>query len=132
MATAKPMSFLTGPTQEQLQNTTLGRLLEKKAINTPDAQCLVFSEVNRRFTYHEVYQRSLDVAKALIAYGAKKGDRVGIMAGNCLPYVELLFACSHVGAALVVLNTSYTVPELNAAVSYSGNLRHVKLLNKLT
>jgi long-chain acyl-CoA synthetase len=122
-ASEKLLSFVTGSTHEELQNTTLGRLLEEKAVENPKAQCLVFSEVNKRFTYCELYKRSLDVGKALIAHGVKKGDRVGILAGNCSPYVELIFACSHVGAALVVLNIAYTVSEIKAAVTHAGILR---------
>lgn len=59
-------------------------------------------------------------AKALLAAGIKKGDHVGIFSGNSSAYPELFFASSHVGAALVVLNCTYTTAEFVSAVQNAG------------
>lgn len=80
----------------------------------------MFPQLNYRITYGELYQRTLQVAKGLLWAGIKKGDHVGIMAGNVPAYVELLFAASHIGASFVVLNNTYTPTEVASALRHSG------------
>lgn len=120
LMSTKKLSYLEGPTDRTLLNVTLGGLLQKQAAIDPQHQCLVFPECEQRFTYGQLLSRSLDVAKGLLAYGVKRGDRIGILAGNSPSYVELLFASSHVGAISVVLNIAYTAAEIRAAATYSG------------
>ncbi|KMU92604.1 acyl-CoA synthetase [Coccidioides immitis H538.4] len=56
----------------------------------------------------------------LLAKGIKRGDRIGVMAGNCEQYVSLFFAAARVGAILVVINNTYTCPELMYALKHVG------------
>jgi long-chain acyl-CoA synthetase len=114
-------SFLTGPTEPPLWNLTLGELLRQQADYGPSRPCIVFPEYNHRVTYQQLYHKTLTIAKGLLSAGICRGDRIGIFAGNCPSYVELLFAASHVGAALVVLNYTYTPAELKSALSHSGS-----------
>lgn len=114
------LSYLQGPTDEKLWNLTLSQLLLRETQAGPTRQCLVFPEAKYRVTYSGLYQRTLKVAKGLISAGITRGDHIGIMAGNCPPYVELLFAASHVGATFVVFNNNYTASELTSALKHSG------------
>jgi acyl-CoA synthetase (AMP-forming)/AMP-acid ligase II len=125
-----PLSHLIGPTEVPLWNITLSELLRREALKGPFRQCVVFVEADYRATYQQLHQRSLAVAKGLLAAGIQKGDHVGILAGNCPPYVELLFATSHIGAALVVLNNTYTPSELKFALKHSG-LSVISLLKRV-
>jgi long-chain acyl-CoA synthetase len=52
--------------------------------------------------------------------GIQKGDRIGIMAGNCEQYISVFFAAARVGAILVVLNNTYTPSELYYALGHTG------------
>lgn len=52
--------------------------------------------------------------------GIKPGDRVGIMAGNCEQYVAVFFACSTIGAILVILNNTYTADEAVYGLGFTG------------
>lgn len=122
------LSFLEGPTHEALWSLTLSQVLLREARLGPLRPCLVFPEANYRVTYSEFYQRTLVVAKSLISAGIKNGDHIGIMAGNCPPYVELLFAASHVGATFVVLNNTYTASELMSALRHSGKSKFQVLI----
>jgi acyl-CoA synthetase (AMP-forming)/AMP-acid ligase II len=117
----KSPSFLTGPTEPPLWNLTLGELLRQQADDIPSRPCIFFPEYNHRVTYRQLYHKTLTVAKGLLSAGICRGDRIGIFAGNCPSYVELLFAASHVGALLVVLNCTYTITELKSALSHSGS-----------
>ncbi|CZR54814.1 related to long-chain-fatty-acid-CoA ligase [Phialocephala subalpina] len=136
------LSLIAGPTDEKLWNITLSQLLLQKAEDGPSRKCLVFAEDNYRITYMDFYRRTLKVAKGLMAAGIVRGDHIGVMAGNCLPYVELLFAASHVGAVLVVFNNTYTALELKSALKHSeckiiftipsiGKVSNAAILNSL-
>lgn len=116
----RDLSILSGPTEHPLWDITLSQLLQQQVEADPSRQCVIFPEAQYRATYEQLYARSLEVAKGLIAAGVRKGDNIGILAGNCPPYVELFFAASHVGAALVVVNSTYTPTELMAALKHSG------------
>ncbi|TVY26056.1 putative acyl-CoA synthetase [Lachnellula hyalina] len=114
------LSTLVGPTEPSLWNITLSQLLKQQTETTPSGQCVVFPEAGYRATYQQLYQSTLAVAKGLVAAGIRRGDNIGIFAGNCPPYVELFFAASHIGAALVVLNCTYNPSELRFALKHSG------------
>ena len=57
-----------------------------------------------RCTYGDVYRRSKQVAKALIALGIKPGDRIGTLAWNGYRHMELYFGVSGMGAVLHTIN----------------------------
>jgi acyl-CoA synthetase (AMP-forming)/AMP-acid ligase II len=57
-----------------------------------------------RCTYGDVYRRSKQLAKALIALGVAPGDRVATLAWNGYRHMELYFAVSGIGAVLHTIN----------------------------
>jgi fatty-acyl-CoA synthase len=59
-------------------------------------------------------------ARALLALGVEKGDRVGIWAGNCVEWVIVQYATAKVGAILVNVNPAYRRAELEYALEKSG------------
>jgi AMP-binding enzyme len=121
-APAPKPSFVVGEVQTPLWEITLTQLLQQQVLSNPSGECVIFPEHNYRATYNQLYQTTLEVAQGLRAIGIGHGDRVGIFAGNIPAYVELFFASSHVGAAYVVFNTTYTPKELQFALQHSGRL----------
>lgn len=113
------LSIVKGSTEQPLWDITLSQLLEQQAQLGPQRQCVVFPSHNYRATYQQLYQSTLALAKGLISAGVLPGDNIGILAGNCPQYIELFFAASHVSAALVVLNNTYTPTELKSALKHS-------------
>lgn len=59
------------------------------------------------------------LARALLKYGVRPRDRVGIMSGNCERYIALFFACARVGAICVTLNNTYTATEMEYALKHT-------------
>jgi long-chain acyl-CoA synthetase len=53
----------------------------------------------------------------------KKGDRVGILSGNCDRYIELFFGATLMGVIVVVLNNTYTPIECVSSLEHSGKSR---------
>ena len=64
--------------------------------------------------------RSTRAARALLARGVGKGDRVGIWAPNRYEWVVTQFATARVGAILVTVNPAYKAAELAHALGKAG------------
>lgn len=80
----------------------------------------MFPWTGSRWTYKDLDGEADKVARGLLAMGVEKGDRVGIMAGNCEQYISIFFGVARVGAILVVLNNTYTAAELDFALTHTG------------
>ncbi|KAL3475510.1 hypothetical protein BJX99DRAFT_229471 [Aspergillus californicus] len=113
------LSIVYGETQPELLDVTLGELLTLQSLQYGDYECLVFPWTGARWTYADLNDEADRVARGMLAMGIKKGDRIGIMAGNCEQYISIFFAAARVGAILVVLNNTYTPSELYYALSHS-------------
>jgi fatty-acyl-CoA synthase len=66
----------------------------------------------RRLTYAEWNQRATQLASALRGLGLSKGDRVGVIAYNCLEWMEIYVAMARAGLVVVPLNFRLTAPEI--------------------
>ena len=71
-----------------------------------------FDSVNDRITFDRLRDRVSYIAGALSDLGLKKGERIGILSGNCSDYIVYHYAAAKIGAILLVLNTRHTAQEL--------------------
>jgi fatty-acyl-CoA synthase len=83
-----------------------------------------------RWSYDELWQRSVAVARALIACGVGKDERIGVLMTNRLEWVSAFFGIGLAGATAVGLSTFSTPTELEfllkaSAVSTVMLERHV-------
>jgi acyl-CoA synthetase (AMP-forming)/AMP-acid ligase II len=85
-------------------------LVSGAARRAPDATAVVDGE--RRLTFAELHDRTGRLGTVLRQKGAQPGDRICLLAGNELEYLETQAACARSGFALVPLNTRLAVPEL--------------------
>jgi fatty-acyl-CoA synthase len=88
----------------------IGDLSRVNARRYPDKVALIHGE--RALTYRELDQRSNQLAHALIAAGVKPGDRVSILALNCIEYAIVTQGVSKAGAILVPVNFRLVANEL--------------------
>jgi crotonobetaine/carnitine-CoA ligase len=93
--------------------STLGRLLELRAENDEGDAFLQVGDERR--TAQQLIDSSRAVASTLLNGGVRSGDRVAVVAENCIELVELWFGCITVGAILVPINTA----------SKAGQLAHI-------
>jgi len=94
-----------------------GDILGERARLTPEKVALVFVPTGERFTYGQLDQRALRCARLLTeTCGLKKGERVGILANNCVEFLDVFSAAAKSGIVLVPLNTRYTAHELDYIV----------------
>jgi len=74
-------------------------LLTQRANLTPNREALLDITSGIRFTYAELNQRANRAANFLQEkVGVQKGDRISILAHNCIAYVDLLFGIGKIGA----------------------------------
>lgn len=71
-----------------------------------------FDSLDDRVTFNQLWDRVSYVAGALSHLGLKKGQRIGILSGNCTDYIVYHYAAAKIGAILLVLNTRHTPQEL--------------------
>lgn len=90
--------------------------LARRAMLTPNRVAIIEASTGQEFTYREWNGRANRVANALYASGLRKGDRVAILASNCLEYLDLLFACQKSGLILQALNWRLTAGELEKLI----------------
>ncbi len=92
----------------------IGDWLGRREMLSPDKIALIDTlNGNRRISYrrwnHQVNRTARYLSEGL---GVKKGDRVAVLAMNCVEYLDIWFACGKLGAILQTLNWRLTVNEL--------------------
>jgi len=85
-------------------------LFELAVDKVPDRLALV--DARRELTYRELDERATRLAHTLTDLGVRAGDHVGILATNCIEWVEALFAIYKIRAAAVNINFRYVEEEL--------------------
>jgi acyl-CoA synthetase (AMP-forming)/AMP-acid ligase II len=71
-----------------------------------------FDSLNDQITFDRLWERVSYIAGALSDLGLKRGDRIGILSGNCTDYIVYHYAAAKIGTILLVLNTRHTDKEL--------------------
>src|SRR5947209_7906289 len=85
-------------------------LFELTADKVPDRLALV--DARREVTYGELEARCNRLAHTLARMGVTAGDHVGILATNCIEWVEATSAAYKLRASVVNLNYRYVEDEL--------------------
>jgi carnitine-CoA ligase len=99
-------------------NISMRELLEKRARENPDKVYVIF-EPDIQITYGAFNMKVNQVANALLRWGIRKGDRVGLFVKNCPEFLYVYFAVAKIGAIMVPMNTGYPPDELAYAITHS-------------
>jgi fatty-acyl-CoA synthase len=98
-----------------------GDLLGERARLTPDKLAVVDVATGTRLSYSQIDARAAACARAFRqVLGLARGDRVGLLAGNRLEYLDLVYAAGKSGIVLVPMGTRLTAHELEHIVRDSG------------
>jgi acyl-CoA synthetase (AMP-forming)/AMP-acid ligase II len=95
----------------------IGDMTRLNARRYPDRDALIMD--GKHLTYGQLNQQVNQLAHGLISLGVKTGDRVAILAFNCLECVVVNFAVAKCGAVVVPLNFRYKKGELIYAINNS-------------
>src|SRR5215217_4779274 len=100
-----------------------GRFISRNAQYWPDRPAILFND--QTTTFQELDERSSRLANALLALGAKKGDRIGVQAWNRPELIELECALYKAGLVKVALNARLSQAEV---LDTAGNAEPVLML----
>jgi fatty-acyl-CoA synthase len=113
-------SYTSGTSDVPLLGLTIGDLFDRTVAEHADNEALVSRHQQQRYTYRQLQAEVDRCARALIALGVDKGQRVGIWAPNCAEWAITQFATAKLGAILVNINPSYRLNEVHYALRQSG------------
>ncbi|GAA2544292.1 AMP-binding protein [Streptomyces koyangensis] len=119
-APRSPLSYAHGTSATPLLPDTIGASLARTVAAHPDREALVDVASGRRWTYARFAEDVERLARALLARGVLKGDRVGIWATNCPEWVLVQYATARIGAIMVNINPAYRAHELAYVLRQSG------------
>ena len=91
-----------------------------RAVTTRFAEREALVHHGVRWSYATLWERSVEVAAALIACGVGKDSRVGILMTNRPEFLSALFGTALAGGVAVLLNTFSTPVELEHLIRVSG------------
>ena len=118
--TSLARSYTSGISDQPLLGLTIGDMFDQTVDRYPEREALVSRHQGIRSTDRELAAEVDRCARALIALGVAKGQRVGIWAPNCAEWAIVQFATSKLGAILVNINPSYRLNEVPYALRHSG------------
>jgi fatty-acyl-CoA synthase len=112
------LAVITGPPladEPGLGAMTLPGYLREVTQAFAEREALVFYEdgVVVRWSYAELWERAVEVARALLSLGCGKDTRVGVLMTNRPEWLSAVFGASIAGCVAVPLNTFSTQPELD-------------------
>ncbi len=117
---ARAYSYAYAGSTTPLIGSTIPDYLDRIAEAYPDNDALVDVPTGRRWTYKEFARDCRRVARAFMAMGLERGDRVGIWATNHPEWVLVQFGSAIAGVVLVNINPAYRTHELEYALNNSG------------
>jgi fatty-acyl-CoA synthase len=119
-AAAPAESYARGPTHVPLLRATIGENLRRTVERFPHREALVAHHQNYRATYAELWRQVDAAARAFMARGIRKSDRVGIWAPNRYEWIVTQLATARIGAILATINPAYQTAELRYALDKAG------------
>jgi fatty-acyl-CoA synthase len=96
---------------------TLGALLDEMAAARPNVEAAVSR--GERLTYAALRARADELARAFLALGVRKGDRVALLLPNRTEWLLGAFAAARVGAITVGISTFSTPREIAWTVKHA-------------
>ncbi len=98
-------------------DATVGGMLAAMAERFPEREAIVVPD--RRISYAELHREARRFAKALLALGVKRNDKVALWLPNRPAWFFAQYACAMIGAVVVALNTRYKAHELGYILGQS-------------
>jgi len=93
-----------------IHDFTLADMIRRNATQFPERTAFVMD--GRRITHRAYQERIARLAGGLAAHGVGAGDRVGVLAQNCLEFADLYGAAAWLGAILLPVNWRLSAEEI--------------------
>ena len=110
----RPPSIIHGPATPVPLTLTFSELLDHHVHVRGEQTAVLSHPQGLTVSFRKLSDRSVQLARAMAQDGIGKGDLVAISLGSRVEYFETFFACTRLGAALVLLNYAYAEAEMVA------------------
>ena len=122
---SQQFSIVSGPPlsdEPGLGSLTLPGFLREVTQEYGEREALVFHNADgvTRWTYAQLWERAIEVARALRRGGLGKDARVGVLITNRPEWLAAVFGTSLAGGVAVTLSTFSTAPELDYLIRASA------------
>jgi len=107
------MNYKAGANTIPFELSWIGDWAGRRALLTPNREAIYDNMENKRFTYADLNKRANKIARVLLDYGIRKGDRVALFSSNRLECIDLFLATGKIGAILVPYNIRLSTEELD-------------------
>ena len=118
--TTPTASYAAGTSDRPLLGDTIGACLNRISSTHAQRLALVARHQRQRYTYGALRTEVDRVARALMAIGLRRGERVGLWSPSCAQWLLLQYAAAKIGAVLVTINPAYRRHELDHILQQSG------------
>src|SRR5205823_700383 len=109
-----------GPSMDAHDNRrrNLGFFFDESIRRLPDKVAIIdlFGGRERQSTYRQLDQRMNAVASMLARLGVRPGDRVAMLIGNRVEFIEFFFGAMRAGAIPLLLNTRLAANTLEQLI----------------
>ncbi|MFT3696720.1 MAG: AMP-binding protein [Kofleriaceae bacterium] len=100
-----------------IHRVNVGDALARTAAHYPHHEAIV--DGKRRFTYADFDAWVNRVANGLASRGYKRGDALGLMAGNCAEFLVTYYACARIGVVVVPINLGWREAEIDYVLGHA-------------
>src|SRR5699024_4720484 len=114
------LSYTRGALDKPLLAKTIGAAFDDTVARFASREALIVRDQNIRYSWRELAAKVDECARAMLALGLGKGDRVGIWSPNNAEWCITQFATAKIGVVLVNINPAYRISELQYALKQSG------------
>ena len=114
------LSYASGPSRKPLLGSPISELFDAIVLEHGHREAIVSIHQDVRLSYSQLADRVNELAKAFIAAGFEKGDRVGVWSPNNIEWLTTQYATAKVGIILVTINPAYRAHELAYVLEQSG------------
>ena len=113
---------MTGSQTTLDRSRNLGFFFDGAVRAAPDKVAVIdlFGGRERQVTYRALDARMDRVASMLAGLGARPGERIGMLVGNRVEFIEVFFGAMRMGAIPVILNTRLAADTLTAIFAEAG------------
>src|SRR5262249_53740222 len=110
------------PAADPNRARNLGFFFDASVRATSDKVAVIdlFGGRERQITYRALDQPMDRVAAVLAGRGARAGERIGVLVGNRVEFLEVFFGAMRIGAIPVILNTRLAADTLTAIFADAG------------
>lgn len=120
MSNVQTMSYASGTSAKPLLGLPIAELFNATVAKYGKREAIVSIHQGIRWTYQELAERVDQLAKAFIAAGFKKGERIGVWSPNNAEWLLTQYATAKAGLILVTINPAYRSHELAYVLEQSG------------